>query len=158
MTAWLARRLKLWFRARPLAVALAALLLVTACTVKPKSREDETTTDFRQISRVFETTQNFYNRPPKDLAEIRSMLADFHKDGLNDEPDQVLTSSRDNEPYLIVLPARLGSEPADSIVLCEKTGLDGVRYVMTQNRQVRQVPEAEFRQLRLANGKLAAAP
>jgi hypothetical protein len=155
MTAWLKSVVnRIPRRVAAHAVASGVLIAVLiGCTVKPKSREDETTTDFRQISGVFDMLQGFHNRPPRDLEEIRKNLAELHKDGQNEEPDKVLTSSRDNEPYVIMLGARLGSEPGDAIVIFEKKGLDGVRYVMTANRQVLQLNEEQFRQAQLASGK-----
>jgi hypothetical protein len=133
-------------------LATCSLLFLIGCLAKPASREDETTTDFRQISKVFDAMQSFHNRPPRDLDEIKQWLSDFHKDGLNEEPEKVLTSSRDNQPYVIVLGARLGSEPGDALVIFEKTGAEGTRYVMNATRQVQQLTEEQFRQARIAQG------
>lgn len=154
MRAWLKAADPLARRRLAQAVALlSGFVVLIGCMSKPKSREDETTTDMRHIARVFDSLQSFQNRPPKDMDEIRQWLSDLHKDKQNDEPDKVLTSSRDNQPYVIVLGARMGSEPMDALIIFEKTGADGTRYAMNAGRQVSQLTEEEFRQAKIAAGK-----
>lgn len=128
------------------------VLLLSGCLTKPGPREDETTMDFRHIARIYESIQSFHNRPPRDLDEIKKYLADFHTDGLVDESDKVLTSSRDGLPYVIVLGAQFGSASQDEIVFYEKMGTGGQRYVMTTARVVRQMPDEEFRRAKFAQG------
>jgi hypothetical protein len=134
-------------------LAAGSLVILIGCMSKPAAREDETTTDMRHISGVFEAMQGFHNRPPKSMDEIRNMLADLHKDGRNEEPEKVLTSSRDNQPYVIVLGAKMGDDPKDALVIFEKTGKDGTRYAMTAGRHVLQLTDDQFKQAQIASGK-----
>ena len=131
-------------------LAGVCLVLLGGCLAKPGPREDETTMDFRHIARVYESIQSFNNRPPRDLEEIKKYLADYHTDGLVEEPDKVLTSSRDGLPYVIVLGAQFGGTE-DEIIFYEQRGADGQRYVMTTGRVVQKMTDEEFRQARFAN-------
>ncbi len=128
------------------------LVLLGGCARKPAAREDETTMDFRQIARVYESIQGYHNRPPKDLDQIKQYLTDLHTDGQNDEPEKVLTSSRDGQPYVIILGAQFGVPPGTQIMFYEKQGAEGKRYVIHADRQVRQLTDEEFRQATFANG------
>jgi hypothetical protein len=154
MFAWLARRLRASSAAmrQALVVVICLVLLLTGCLTKQGPREDETTMDFRHIARAYEAIQSFHNRPPRDLDEIKKYLADFHTDKLVDEPEKVLTSSRDGLPYVIVIGAQIGAEPTDAIVFYEQKGSAGQRYVMTSGRVVRQMPDEEFRRAKFAQG------
>ena len=131
-----------------LSVAMACL----GCTGKPKQTEDEVTTDFRHISRAYQVIQAGSNRPPRDVAEIEKILGELHKDGLNDKPEEVLTSSRDGQRYVIIMGATLGASTSNDILAYEKTGVDGNRYVLLTSSDVRQIPDAEFRQSTFAKG------
>ena len=72
--------------------------------------------------------------------------------GLNDEADKVLTSSRDNQPYVIIIGSQFGVGEGNEIVMYEKTGAEGTRYVMFTDRSVRQLSTEEFRQSKFAKG------
>jgi hypothetical protein len=137
---------------RTLIVSSLVILFLTGCLVKSGPREDETTMDMRHIARVFESIQGFYNRPPKDLEEIKKYLTDYHTDGLNEPADKVLTSSRDGEPYVIIIGSQFGTGMGDEIVMYEKRGAEGKRYVMFTDRSVRQLTDDEFKQATFAKG------
>jgi hypothetical protein len=114
------------------------------CSQGVKPREDETTMDLRHIARAYGIIQSAHNRPPKDVDEIKAVLADLHAAQMNGPPEEVLTSSRDGQPYVILLTVNLGSAPGNDIFIYETTGKDGARYVLTTGFEVRQVPDAEF--------------
>lgn len=135
---------------------LLAILIAAAgclgCAGKSRPTEDEVTTDFRHISRAYLVIQSGSNRPPKDVAEIEKILGELHKDGLNDKAEEVLTSSRDGQRYVIIMGANLGASSSNDILAYEKTGVDGTRYVLMTSSDVRQIPDSEFRQSTFAKG------
>ena len=133
---------------------LGSLLVVAAlgCTSKDKNAEDETSVDFRNISRAYDVVIDSKKRPPRDVDEIRQVLAELHAANLNPAPEDVLISSRDKQPYEIIFGVKLGDTVSDEIFIYEKTGAEGIRYVMTTSRDIRQIPAAEFAQATFANG------
>lgn len=141
-----------FWNSRTLVASSLVILFLIGCASNSGPREDETTMDMRAIARIFESTQSFYNRPPKDLEEIRKFLTDFHTDRIGDEPDKVLTSSRDGQPYVIIIGAQFGTGMGNEIVMYEKKGAEGKRYVMFTDRSVRQLTDDEFKQAVFARG------
>lgn len=141
-----------WSWVLALSVAGLALGMACGCAEKHEPREDETTMDLRHIVRAYGIIQSAHNRPPKDLGEIKSILADLHAADLSGAPDEVLTSARDGHPYVVLLTVNLGSAPGNDIFIYEKSGKDGTRYVMTTALDVLQVPDAEFAQKSFAGG------
>lgn len=139
-------------------VSCLTAIAAAGCQSNSGPREDETTMDMRQIAAVFESIQGFNNRPPKTLDEIKKFLADLHIDKRCDEPDKVLTSSRDGQPYVIVLGATFGSGEPDEIIIFEKTGAEGTRYTMNSGRIVQQLTDAEFQRAKFAKGFRPSAP
>jgi len=139
-------------------VVVLALLLLTACSVKPKSREDDTTTDFRHIASAYDIVQSGKNRPPKDIDELRKVLTELHDAKLMPAPDDVLISSRDGLPYVIVFGLSLGAQVSHDIFIYEQRGFDGQRYVMTMSRNVQQLSEDGFRGATFAKGHRPAPP
>jgi hypothetical protein len=131
---------------------LLAVLLLTGCAENSGPREDETTLDFRQISQAYEAVRSTRHRPPKDVAELKQVLQEFHDAKFGDPPDEVLTSNRDGLPYGIVFGLDLGAEVSNDIFIYEQKGADGMHYVMTMSRVVQQVPDAGFAQLAFARG------
>jgi hypothetical protein len=134
-------------------VALGLCLIgVGGCASSTQPREDETTLDLRHIARAYGVIQSAHSRPPKDLDEVRTVLAELHAGGLSGPPEEVLTSARDGQPYVVLLTVNLGASPGDEIFIYEASGRDGARYVMTTAFDVRQVSDAEFSQARFAGG------
>ena len=152
--AWLSLRAHPSLRARTqdLAIALLALLVLAGCLSKQGPREDETTMDFRQISQAYESVQATKRRPPKDVAELKQVLQDFHDAKFGDPPDEVLTSKRDGLPYGIVFGLDLGAEVSNEVFIYEQKGAEGMHYAMTMSRVVQQIPDAEFAQTKFARG------
>ena len=143
------------FRSPVISIVLLALLPImsanSGCS-KASNGEDETTTDLRQIARAYGVVIGGKNRPPKNIEEIKQVLSDLHKDGLNPPADEVLTSSRDNEPYVVIMGANLGGVKSTEILVYEKKGADGKRYVLDMNYEVQQLTDAEFAQAAFAHG------
>ena len=132
-------------------VALLAMAALAGCSSKDKNAEDETSQDFRNISRAYEVALNG-GSPPKDIAKIRSILADLHAAKINPPPDEILISSRDNQPYVVLMGVKLGESPNSDIFIYEQTGAEGIRYVMTTSREIRKITAEEFAQATFANG------
>jgi hypothetical protein len=91
--------------------------------------------------------------PPGSDAEFRAFVQTSGKPILdaNQIPsvDVLFTSSRDNQPYVILYgpltgPPGPGGEP---VFAYEKVGVNGKRYVATSLGAVQEVDEAEFKRL-----------
>jgi hypothetical protein len=150
----------------------SSLLLVTClfaigslgCAPKPESTEVEPIRDLNHIQRAYGIMVSGHNRPPRDMAEVRKILDELHVGDLNPQADEVLVSSRDGEPYVIIMNANLGmADGRDEILAYEKTGVEGNRYVLLMSRDVRQISDDEFRRAKFAKGHrpgttLVAAP
>jgi len=145
-------RISYWL-AFALPAALAIGCLSSGCSAKPVSSEDETTTDLRAIARAYEVVTAASNRPPRELDQIKKVLADLHTDGLiADAPLDVLTSSRDGQPYVIILGADLGASLSDEILVYEKNGAEGKRYVFLMNYEIPQMTDEQFGKAAFARG------
>lgn len=82
-------------------------------------------------------------RPPSKVADIKPFLVDFG------DPDTLLTSPRDGQPYVIVWGIDINKvmeRPNVPIVAYEKTGKDGKRYV-SRGRMVFDVNEEDFQKM-----------
>jgi hypothetical protein len=133
-------------------LSVAALLLMAGCADKSGPREDQTTLELRKIVEAYESVQSTKHRPPKDVAELKQVLQDFHAAKYCDPPDEVLTSDRDGLPYGIVFGLDLGAEVSHDVFIYEQKGAEGTRYVMTMSRVVQQIPDAEFAGQTFARG------
>jgi len=138
------------------AVLLGALVIgsgSSGCSSQPVSAEDEATTDLREIARAYEVVIAASNRPPRELEQIKKVLTDLHTDGLvTDDPEDVLISPRDGQPYVIIMGAAAGDENPKDILAYESKGAGGVRYVLLMSHDVRQMTVDEFNQATFATG------
>jgi hypothetical protein len=130
----------------------ALAIAITGCSSTPKSTEDETTTDLREIAKAYAVTISLHRRPPRSLEEIKKVLGELHEAKMVGKPEEVLTSSRDGQPYEIILGADLGASRSPEILAYEKQGKDGTRYVLTMTYDVQQLSDAEFAQATFAAG------
>jgi hypothetical protein len=126
--------------------ALAGLgaLLAAGCSSGAKSSEDETTMDFRHIVRAYDLVLAEKRRPPRDVSEIEKVLTELHEADLNPPAKDVLISSRDGEPYVIIMGADLGATRSSDILAYEKRGAEGKRYVLLMSYDVQQLTDEEF--------------
>ena len=72
------------------------------------------------------------------------------------KPDEVLTSSRDGQPYVIILGADLGATRSGEVLAYEKKGAGGKRYVLSMDFNVGQISDADFAKATFAMGHLPA--
>lgn len=121
---------------------VAFTLVWAALGCQRKAPEDDAAQDLFEIGRACGVVQSARNRPPRSIDEIRQVLVDMHTEGVGGEPDQVLTS-RDGQPYEIVYGKRL-YERSKELLAFEKTGDGTRRFVLTVDREILQVDEAEF--------------
>jgi hypothetical protein len=135
---------------------LWAVVVAAGCSGAPKSTEDENTTDLREIAKAYSVTISAHRRPPKSLDEIKSVLADLHEANLVGKPEDVLKSSRDGQPYVIILGADLGATRSGEVLAYEKKGAGGKRYVLSMDFNVGQISDADFAKANFAMGHLPA--
>jgi hypothetical protein len=137
------------------AILLGALAIgsgSSGCSSPAASEEDETTTDLRSIARAYDSVIGMRKKPPRSVDEIKQVLVDFHDVGWVGPPDDVLISSRDGQPYVIVLGVDLGAEISKDVLAYEKNGAEGKRYVLLTSRDVMQMTDDEFAQATFAQG------
>ncbi|MCI0359464.1 MAG: hypothetical protein L0211_13390 [Planctomycetaceae bacterium] len=130
------------------AAAIAAAS--SGCSSQAQSGEDETTTDLRSIARAYDSVIGMRRKPPRSVDEIKQVLVDFHDVGWVGPPDEVLISSRDGQPYVIILDVDLGAEISKDVLAYEKKGAEGKRYVLLTSRDVIQMTDDEFAQASFA--------
>lgn len=142
--------------ATAVAFTTLAALAASGCS-KSGSSEDATATALRQIAKAYSVPISSKQRPPQSLDEIKQVLKDLHTDGMNPPADEVLVSPRDKQPYVIILGAMLGTQMSGDILIYEKAGAEGKRYVFTMNYEVKQLTDDEFANASFAMGHKPAA-
>ncbi len=85
-------------------------------------------------------------RPPRNAEELKPFLAEFGN------ADDILRSPRDGQPFVVCWGVDMRQAPASEgkpmpVVMYEKQGVDGRRYVLTAPfRKVEVLSDQEFRQ------------
>ena len=135
-------------RSALLAVLSGCILLsgLTGCWLNSPPPKDEAFTDFHEIGRAYSFIIGQKNRPPKSVAEIREVLENLHQAGLVGEPSKAMLSSRDGEPYVIILGAPLGEIVSNDILAYEQKGKEGHRYVLRMSREIDLISDEVFAQ------------
>ena len=110
---------------------------------------DELTPEVEAILHVGQAYRDAYTarkKPPASSKDLRPYLAKFG------DPDKVLVSPNDGQPYEItwgVVPGRPPrSMKVSPFLVCEKSGKGGKRYVLDFTFRVRCLAEDEFEKLR----------
>jgi hypothetical protein len=135
----------------PVVVALLACLAFAGCS-KPVSKEEDVVADLGFISRAYGLILSGKHRPPKDLSEINEVLRDLHVMDQNPPADEVLVSSRDGKPYVVIMGADINSAPSSEVLAYEQTGADGKRYVLLMSRDITMMTDEEFNAATFAKG------
>ena len=130
---------------------LACIPLAGACS-KPVSKEDDAVADLGFISRAYGLILSGKHRPPNDVSEIREVLTDLHVMDENPPADEVLVSSRDGKPYVVIMGADINSAPSAEVLAYEQTGAEGKRYVLLMSRDITTMTETEFKSAAFAMG------
>jgi hypothetical protein len=135
------------------AVACGFVVLLTAGCGSRKAdaplAADDLTPEAQAILHVGEAYREAYaatNKPPAGINDLKPYLAKFG------EPDKVLVSPSDGQPYEItwgVVPGHPPRSPKVSpFLVCEKSGKDGKRYVLDFTFKVRRLTGGQFEKLR----------
>jgi hypothetical protein len=110
---------------------------------------DNFTPEAKAILNVGEAYREAYaatNKPPAGVKDLKPYLAKFG------EPDKVLVSPSDGQPYEITWGAVPGQPPrtpkVSPFLVREKSGKDGKRYVLDFRFKVRHLTEGQFENLR----------
>ena len=112
----------------------------------PKTEEAEL--NLRRIVQAYQLASEPHGNPPRDLESITRFFKEL---GDPREPDKILRSPRDGQPYVILFGAKL--EWGDGTILAyERDGKDGARYVATLSRDVKILNDAEFAQAQFVGG------
>jgi hypothetical protein len=133
------------------AIAFVAACLIASAlgcqsdTDKPPPPKDSN--NLRGIIRYYVTATSNLRRPPKNMDELKAVLA-----GLVDDPSPYFRSTRDGEEYVVVWGLRLDSVPADTIIAYERTGVDGKRMVINRDGVAKEVSKEEFAGLKFPKG------
>jgi len=99
-----------------------------------------------KIQRAYDLAVKSLGRPPARVEELRPFLKDAG------DPDQILRSPRDGQPYVVLCGVDFRKLRIDSIpppiMAYEDTGKDGKRYVLTV-MGVMPMSNAEFAKAKL---------
>jgi hypothetical protein len=97
----------------------------------------------RGVVSTYGMAQHTLGRPPKDMEELKAILAPLVKD-----PDKYFRSERDGEEFVVVWGQNIDTAPQDTIVAYERKGVDGKRMIVTCGGRTREVTPEEFAQLK----------
>ena len=129
---------------------LAVCLIVSAQGCQPDADEPPPPKDsnnLRGITRYYVTAARNLGRPPKNMDELKAVLA-----GVVDDPSPYFRSTRDDEEYVVVWGLQLESVPADTVIAYERTGVDGKRMVINRDGVAKEVTKEEFASLKFPKG------
>jgi hypothetical protein len=121
------------------------------CAEKSRGpEENKAANHLRKIAQAFDLAQ-YKGSAPKNAEEIKPLLKQLSKD---EEPDAMLRSPNDGEPYEVAWGARLDRQTdLKAILAYEKKGVDGKRYVITVARIVLQMNDADFEAATFVQGR-----
>lgn len=131
------------------AVLGVALLfpLLTGCRQQEEPRQPPLVeVRIRQLNSLYNAFGAIHHKKPANMEELRGWAKKLSKTKLAelrvDDVDEVLISPRDNQPYVVV-----NGGPAGPwmVVLHEKTGQDGKRYVMTAMGSALELDDAAMK-------------
>jgi hypothetical protein len=131
-------------------LVVSSLLGLSGCGAA-KPPPDKTPDHLRKILQAFDLANYEKRRGPRDADELKSYLKQV---GGVEDPDQLLRSPNDGQPYEIVWGVNLMEETdISAIVAYEKQGVGGKRQVITVARIVKEMSDAEFSEATFASGK-----
>jgi hypothetical protein len=103
--------------------------------------------DLGIIASAYAQASDRLGRPPRNVAEIMPFL----KQAGN--PDEILRSPNDNQPYIIIWDVNLDQITGEPPILAyEKQGRDGKRYVINVEKVVTALTDREFAKAPFARG------
>src|SRR5262245_28912503 len=131
--------------------AVVAGLGAAGCAGKRGPEENQAAAHLRKIALAYDEVIYLKRRPPRGPEDLRPVLQEICKP---DDPDVLLRSPNDGEPYEIVWGINLGRQTDGSVLLAyEKKGADGRRYAINVARVVTHLTDAEIGKASPPKGK-----
>jgi len=131
-----------------LSLLLVIVLGLAGCSSRPPPRtENPDTTNLRRIYQAFRLCEDFKQRRPQDVEELKHYLGELGEPGT---PAEFLISKRDGQPFVIFYNNSINPAAGDVVLVHEKDGADGERYVLTLAGNVKSLSDAEFAKANLA--------
>ena len=127
-------------------INLTVLVAVLAgCSSQPVlSGNDPTEVRLRAVGQAYGRAADALKRPPRNADELRKFLPEVP----DTEPTNILTSARDNQPFVVVggIDFRLADATPESptVLAYERTVTGGERWAIDYRMTVRRFSEAEF--------------
>lgn len=148
----------------PASQRLAAFAILFTCTVawgglpgcggKREPEENQAATHLRKITAAYHEFNYRHGRSPQSADQLKPILKEMNE---QDDPDVLLRSPNDGEPYEIVWGINLERVTDGSLLVAyEKKGVDGKRYAINAARIVKQVTDAEMGKASPPRGKRSA--
>jgi hypothetical protein len=122
-------------------ITVIVLGLAGCSAAPPPRKENPDTTNLRRIYQAFRLCEDFKQRGPLDEAELKKWLGEL---GESATPDEMLISRRDGRPFVIYYGHSLDPAAGDFLLVHEKDGAEGKRYVLTLAGKVTSLADAEF--------------
>jgi hypothetical protein len=131
-------------------LALIALTAMSGCAGKSKQPEENKAADhLRKIGQAFDLAIHT-GRVPHNAEELKSFLKELYPE----DPDELLRSPNDGQPYEIMWGVNFDDQPdINAIFAHEKNGVAGKRYVITVARIVMHMTDDDFDKASFAEGK-----
>lgn len=123
-------------------IACLLLVAVYGCA-QPPDPDELTKANLQQIAKAYLMELTYYQRPPRDMDALRSLIEDLHKLDMGAPVDEAIVSPRDQQPFVIILGADT-SDAGESILAYEQKGTNGTRWVVTLGGTVKNLPDEEF--------------
>jgi hypothetical protein len=147
--------------ARWMVVCSLALVFVTGCSrskgigeVHPPDQMNSDEEAILHVGLAYREAATALKKAPSGVKDLKPYLKQYG------DPDKVLVSPNDGQPYEIawgmmpMRPAR--NAQMNPILISEKTGKDGKRYVLDFRFKIRHVTEEELDSLRGPGGNVSA--
>ena len=130
-----------WSHRLPYAFLALVGLALAGCSSRPKQQEEPAAFRLRKIAQAYQLASDLRGKPPRSAQELSRFFKELGETG---DPEELLRSPRDGEPYVIVFGVDFDSQARDTVLGYEKTGAEGTRYVLTLSREVKLLKNEEF--------------
>jgi hypothetical protein len=136
-------------------LAAVAVGSIAGCGGETATPDDLTSKYLSEIGQAYMTFLIAEKRQPKSLDEIRQTLQTLHLADYASDPELVMRSPRDGQPFVVILGAASkgdGGDDKSTIWAYEQTGADGKRYVLMLSGDVKLLTDGEFAGAKFAAG------
>jgi hypothetical protein len=145
---------KPWIRRSLLLMLATALCPISGCSSDDVPTPAGTDARLYQVSKGYRATHS--GEPVDSFETLKKILQDMYEAGINGDPSEILKSSRDGEPFVILFSdakSKSGQLPDSLIVAYEKIGVEGERYILTMDGKVLLLTDAQFDKSQFYGGK-----